>query len=301
MNKNNIIAALVVLCLIGSVWGTVMSRKSDSLDKKLTLATNELEALQQERLALSENLEFKDKNVREMRNKLQDATTGSDQLKAHLTTSTEEMFRLQSSLEEGSKRQSELKNTLTISQKELQEARESVKLLQQKIESVETSSLEKIENLQLTIESRNNELSAVNHKLAGMTATVEALQTELASRTVDLGVFKEQKNIIAARETSLQKTQKELAVELEQAQVKIIEQEEALEEKTREFNQAAKELRQLQVNMDVLLTEISKQKGVLEKMTREREASMKTAANKDKLIEDLRRQLEGQVKEPAQQ
>ncbi|MCK5192265.1 MAG: hypothetical protein KAQ71_00555, partial [Desulfobulbaceae bacterium] len=62
-----------------------------------------------------------------------------------------------------------------------------------------------------------------------------------------------------------------------------------------------KELSQLQVNMDVLLSEISKQKGILEKMTRKQEAYAKSIAGKDKQIEVLRSKLAEQNTVPAQQ
>jgi chromosome segregation protein len=300
MNKNNVIAVLVVLCVVGSIWGSLNSRENETLEKKLSVMTGELEGLSQKYLSLTENFESKDKNVREMRDRLKDVSTGSDQLKAHLSTSTEEMFRLQSSLEEGSKREAELQNTLVLSQQELQVALKDLKLAQKEIASIEASTQDKTGNLRSTIESRNKELSKVNHELAGVKATVEALQSELASKTVDLGKFKEQKNIIAARETSLQESQKGLSVKLEQAQTKIVEQEEALDGKNRKLDQYAKELSQLQVNMDVLLSEISKQKGLLEKIAREKEDFEKNIAGKDKQIEDLRSKLVDQNIAPAQ-
>jgi chromosome segregation ATPase len=303
MNKNNVIAVLVVLCLVGSIWGSLMSKKSNSLEKKLSVMTGELEDIRQKHLSLTKNLDSKDKNVRDMRNKLQDASTGSDQLKAHLATSTDEMFRLQSSLEEAGKKAEELRTNLAASQEKLQTAEADLQLSQEKMSSLDESAQQQINNLRATIEKRNNALSAVNHELelAGVKANVEALQRELASRTADVGKFAKQKNVIAARESSLQETQKQMALELEQAHVKITEQEEALDGKNRKLDQYTKELSQLQVNMDVLLSEISKQKGILEKMTRKQEAYAKSIAGKDKQIEVLRSKLAEQNTVPAQQ
>jgi len=301
MNKNNVITVLVVLCVVGSIWGSLNSRKNYSLEKKLALITGEFEELSQKHLSLTKNLESKNKNVRDMRDQLKDVATGSDQLKAHLSSSTEEMFRLQSSMEERAKREEELKNTLASSQQELQAALKDLKLAQEKIASIEVLEQENTENLQSTIESRNKEFAKVNHELAGVKATVEALQVELASRTADLAKYKELKNLIAVRETSLQETRKGLSVKLEQAQVTIVEQEEALDEKNRKLEQYAKELSQLQMNMDILLSEISKQKGVLEKIVREKEEYEKNIAGKDKQIKELRSKLAEQNKAPAQQ
>ena len=301
MNKNNVIAVLVVLCLVGSVWGSLNSKKNDTLEKKLSVMTGELEDIRQKHLSLTENLDSKDKNVRDMRNKLQDASTGSDQLKAHLATSTEEMFGLQSSLEEAGKKAEELRTNLASCQGQLQTAEADLQLSQENMSSLKESTLQQINNLRATIEKRNNALSAVNHELAGVKANVEALQRELASRTADVGKFAKQKNVIAARESSLQETQKQMALELEQAHVKITEQEEALDGKNRKLDQYTKELSQLQVNMDVLLSEISKQKGILEKMTRKQEAYAKSIAGKDKQIEVLRSKLAEQNTVPAQQ
>lgn len=53
--------------------------------------------------------------------------------------------------------------------------------------------------------------------------------------------------------------------------------------------------------MDVLLSEISKQKGVLEKIVREKEDYEKNIAGKDKQIEELRSNLAEQNTTPAQQ
>jgi len=80
-----------------------------------------------------------------------------------------------------------------------------------------------------------------------------------------------------------------------------VEQEEALDEKNRKLEQYAKELSQLQMNMDILLSEISKQKGVLEKIVREKEEYEKNIAGKDKQIKELRSKLAEQNKAPAQQ
>ncbi|MCK5193333.1 MAG: hypothetical protein KAQ71_05960, partial [Desulfobulbaceae bacterium] len=245
MNKNNVIAVLVVLCLVGSVWGSLNSKKNDTLEKKLSVMTGELEDIRQKHLSLTENLDSKDKNVRDMRNKLQDASTGSEQLKAHLATSTEEMFGLQSSLEEAGKKAEELRTNLASCQGQLQTAEADLQLSQENMSSLGESTLQQINNLRATIEKRNNALSAVNHELAGVKANVEALQTELASRTADVGKFAKQKNMIAARESSLQEVQKQMAFELEQAQVKIAEQEEAIDGKNRKLDQYTKELSQL--------------------------------------------------------
>ncbi len=254
MNRNQIIAALVVLLVIGSVWGTLMDKKSSRFERELKATTNQLEKLQvasgekqeilgqtgqqmsrleEKKALLQKNLDIQKTDAANLRSdfeSLSKSVAGKDQQLSTLTSQV-----------------AELKTTLEQKDRELTAAEEREKKLHADLENST---------------SQNNQfqesLSNTDDQIRSLKETIDVTRKELDLAKDE--VAKSRMTGFAMR--NLEKNNAELQA--------------SLDEKNQALKEAKMEQERTQTNMEVLLAEISAQKGKIaaqEKKIRDLEKS----------------------------
>ncbi|MCF8056805.1 MAG: hypothetical protein K9K37_09210 [Desulfocapsa sp.] len=257
MSKTQVIIALVVLCLVGVIWGSIQDKKSTSLERQLAAMKQQasssatvvdasaVKAAQAEVKALkSQNKELL-ADIANLRGSLVSQQKELVNLKKEMTAAaggSEVLKAMQVQLDESSAKRAKLEEKLVAAMKELAE--------------------------------KNTALAAAEEAAAGL----EDVKSTLAN-TVDAYSAKSQ----------------ELAAEVESSVQRIHALENDLEEQTKLLAVNEEELGRTKLNMNVLLSKIAAQNKSLAILEETRIALEKELATKFQVIEDLQRQLSAQV------
>lgn len=258
MSKNNVIIALVVLCLLGTIWGSVQDKKSESLQRQI--------------VAMKE----------------QSQTASAQTIEGEATgASNEALAAAQGQIE-----------VLTSQNKELLA---SAATLKSTIASL-TKEVEGAGGGAQAMTTLQSELDTSVAAVAKLEETVAAVKADLAEKIAALAVAEDAaaglenvKNTLANSIDAYSEKSQELSAELENAGLRMVALEKALEERTKLLVSNGKELSRTKLNMNVLLSRIAAQNNSLAILEETRFALEKELANKFLIIEELQQQLNAQV------
>ncbi|HHO48022.1 MAG TPA: hypothetical protein ENN06_06175 [Desulfobacteraceae bacterium] len=257
MNKNGIIFILVVLTLIGSVWGSVANRKKIDLERELNetianmkkqsaAAVTEQEQVLGKTAGLQESIVIKDRQIDKARKELVALRKETQALEARLSECDAGVARLTGEKDECFRN--------------LAASREEVLGLSDSLRRFETASAEAVEP------ARTREL----RQGQGGDPDWESLRKRL--ETVELTAAEQQQR-------------------LETANAQIIGLEKIVGDKTEALEAAGRELDRLRINMDVLLAKIADQQEKLRNMQEESRTLNLELASRNEELEELRRKL----------
>lgn len=255
MSKTQVIIALVVLCLMGIIWGSVQDKKSQGLER-------ELEALKEQLVSTAP-----------VAGEVAGSPADVEELKSQNKALLEDALTL--------------KKTIIAQQ-------ESIAALKQQIEEAASGSQE-AEILQNQLDKCTAALGELEGTIATLKSESEAKVAALAAAEEKLAGLEEVKNTLANNVDSYSAKSQELSAEVEEYGLRIRSLEKALEERTKLLVRNQEELSRTKLNMNVLLSKIGAQNNSLAILEETRVALSKELAEKFQTIENLERQLSAQV------
>ncbi len=285
MSKNQIIIALVVLCLVGTIWGSVQDKKSTSLERQL-------EALKAQPVA--ETVVADDSAVKQIQAELEDIKAQNAALLEKAAT---------------------LKGTISSQKDEIA----SLKAQPAKSggSSVDTSALE------AKLEENTAALAGLEEKLAAAKALAEKKDAELAAakdlcaqKDAEVAAAREAQAVAEKAQAAAEKAQADLeemktnlansvdaynaksqalSSKVEESAHRILSLENALEDRTKLLQAKDVELARTTLNMNVLLSKIAAQNNSLAILEETRVAMDKELAAKFLTIQELEAKLSEQV------
>ena len=262
MSKNQIIIALVVLCLVGTIWGSVQDKKSTSLERQLVAMKQAPAAPVMVEAAVS------------------DAQAVTSSVLAELEELKSQNTKL-------------LENAATFKGSVASQQDEIASLKKELAESDGGS--QAIEVMQAQLDKRISEIAALEEAVAAAKAELDKTNAALAVAEEAAAGFEEVKSTLANSVDAYSAKSQELAAEVEESAVHIQSLEKALEERTKILVAAGEELARTKLNMNVLLSKIAAQNNSLEILEETRVALEKELAKKFQIIEELQHQLSAQV------
>ncbi len=258
MSKNQIIIALVVLCLMGTIWGSVQDKKSENLERQL--------AAMKEQPAAAAAPAVDDPAVSQAQAQVKHLKTQNKSLLTKAAT---------------------LKGTIASQKEELA-------ALKQQVEESASSS-QAVEALQAQLDTRTADLTALEENIVAVKAELEEKSTALVAAEEAQAGLEEVKNTLANNVDVYSAKSQQLSAEVEEYGLRVSSLEKALEERTKILQASAEELARTKLNMNVLLSKIGAQNNSLAILEETRIALAKELAAKFLTIEDLERQLSAQV------
>lgn len=262
MSKNQIIIALVVLCLVGTIWGSVQDKKSTSLERQLAAMKQAPAAPVMVGAAVS------------------DAQAVTSSVLAELEELKSQNTKL-------------LENAATFKGSVASQQDEIASLKKELAESDGGS--QAIEVMQAQLDKRISEIAALEEAVAAAKADLDKTKAALAVAEEAAAGFEEVKSTLANSVDAYSAKSQELAAEVEESAVHIQSLEKALEERTKILVAAGEELARTKLNMNVLLSKIAAQNNSLEILEETQVALEKELAKKFQIIEELQHQLSAQV------
>jgi chromosome segregation ATPase len=269
MNKNTIIAALAVLAIIGSIWGSIMGSQ---------------------RSGLKEQLVEKDRLISEFQEKQSFLTAQADKGKKLESTLSGQTTKYKAVRDELSKQKAKSNKKITDLQAALQSAQKELVVRQEALESVQrdVSAAQKV-SVVVTADNKNMLETAQNKIIESqkiLLATQDDLQTvtqerdrshsNLAARDEKVNQLrvelKQAKRLIdeqTSQGQELGQSQEKLLRELKKSQEKAADLELRFDATSQELEESQKQFDQLLVNKDVLLSKISEQNTSLEHYAKE--------------------------------
>ncbi len=257
MSKNNVIIALVVLCLVGTIWGSVQDKKSESLERQIAAMKEQSQAAPVQ--AVAGEVAGSSEALDAAKGQIEALTSQNKELLANAAT---------------------LKGTVSNLKKELEESdggAQAAATLQGELDT----SVAAVAKLEETV-------AAVKADLAEKVAAL-AVAEEAAAGLENV------KNTLANSIDAYSEKSQELSAELENAGLRVAALEKALEERTKLLVSNGKELSRTKLNMNVLLSRIAAQNNSLAILEETRIALEKELANQFLIIEELQHQLNAQV------
>ena len=263
MSKNNIIIALVVLCLIGTIWGSVQDKKSDGLERQLAAMKDQSHATQE---VVTDGHE---------------ATAVTDDASvAKIAALKAENKSLQKKAASLKRSASAHKGELAGLKKELAEAGKSA---------------EALKVLQAQRDQRASKIAKLEEKVAAVQADLAEKANALATAQEAASSFEAKQGNLASSVDAYSVKSQELSSALENAALRVASLEKALEERTKLLVDNANELARTKLNMNVLLSRIAGQNNSLAILEETRIALEQELANKFLIVEELQHQLSAQV------
>ena len=253
MSKNNVIIALVVLCLVGTIWGSVQDKKSESLERQIAamksgqVQSNSAVAEEGTAVISSEALE-----------------TAQAQI-GNLTSQNKELLA----------KAATLKGTIAGLEKEI----------------AENGGKEAVAAVQADLDKSNAAVAALEETVAAVKADLDEKITALAAAEQATADLENVKNSLANSIDAYSEKSQGLAAELEEAALRVEALEKALEERSKLLVGNGKELSRTKLNMNVLLSRIAAQNNSLAILEETRVALEKELADKSLIIEDMKQQL----------
>ncbi len=256
MSKNNVIIALEVLCLVGTIWGSVQDKKSESLERQIASMKGQSPV---EGLVATDGVAVSSEALDKALGQVETLNSQNKELLAKAATLKGTVSGLKKELEESDGGA----QAVAAMQGELDKSTGAVAKLEEIVAAVKADLTEKITALAVAEEAA---------------AGLENVKTTLAN------------SIDAYSEKS-----QELTAELENANLRIAAIETALEERTKLLVANGKELSRTKLNMNVLLSRIAAQNNSLAILEETRIALEKELASKFLIIEELQFQLGAQI------
>lgn len=260
MSKNNIIIALVVLCLVGIIWGSVQDKKSEGLERQLA-AMKEQSHGAVSAPAVEDNsaeLDAAHAEVEKLKAKNQNLRKDAKVLKGSISSQLGELARLKKAL-------------------------------------AEADNSEALQLLQAQRGQRASEIAALQKKIVTARAELDKKNEALAIAEAKAADLEEMKNNLADSIDACSAKSQELSAVLEESTVRIRSLEKALEERTKLLVAKGTELSRVKLNMNVLLSKIAAQNNSLAILEETRVALEQELARKFTVIEELQKQLNTQI------
>lgn len=262
MNKNHIIISLIVLCLVGVIWGSVQEKKSIGLAREL--------------VAMEASLTSKTSLV-----------GGDAAVQATLVTVREECEGVRSQnqvlLAEGG----DLKERLLRMGQEIKGLRTNV------VELNRGSQVDMA--LQAKLDDASDEIARLKGQVAADMVLLRQKDAALSVAKRAAAGLEHVKSSLANSVDTYSARSQALSVKVEEYALRISSLEKALDERTRRLVAERKELAKSALNMDVLLSKIASQNKSLETLEETRLVLEKELARKFQTIEDLQGQLSTKV------
>ncbi len=256
MSKNNVIIALVVLCLVGTIWGSVQDKKSESLERQIASMKGQAPATE---AVATDGAAVNSGALDAALGKVESLTSQNKKLLAKAAT---------------------LKGKVSGLKKELKEAdggTEAVAAMQGELDK-SAGAIAKLEATVATVKADLGE------KITALVVAEEAVAG-----------FENVKNTLANSIDAYSEKSQELTAEVENATLHVTALETALEERTKLLVANGKELARTKLNMNVLLSRIAAQNNSLAILDETRQALELELANKFLIIEEMQHQLGAQI------
>ncbi|MCK5071352.1 MAG: hypothetical protein KAR01_12440 [Desulfocapsa sp.] len=280
MSKNQIIIALVVLCLVGTIWGSVQDKKSDSLERQLA-------AMRAGAPAVADTAEH--------------AVEATGHAAGAAVTSEPSAGALAEIEELKSQNQELLTNAATL-KGSVDSQKEEIAELKKEVEGSDSSVA--IEAMQTELDKNAAELASLKEAVTAATEAAATANSALEEKTAALAAAQEAtaglENVKASLANSVDNfnaKSQALAEEVEASGVRVVALEKALEERTRLLVAGGEELARTKLNMNVLLSRIAAQNDSLDILDGTRIVLEKELAVKFQIVEELQAQLSSQVVE----
>jgi chromosome segregation ATPase len=260
MSKNNVIIALVVLCLVGIIWGSIQDKKSEGLERQLAA----------------------------MKEQSHDAVTlpAEENNSAELDAAHAEIEKLKAQNQNLQKDAKVLKGSVSSQQRELASLKKAL---------AESDNSEALRLLQAQRGQRALEIAGLQEKIVAVRAELDEKVKDLAVAEGKAADLEEMKNNLADSIDACSAKSQELSAELEKATVRVGSLEKALEERTKLLVAKGTELSRTKLNMNVLLSKIAAQNNSLAILEETRVALEQELARKFSVIEELQKQLSTQI------
>ena len=256
MSKNNVIIALVVLCLVGTIWGSVQDKKSESLERQIAamksgqVQSNPAVAEEGTAIISSEALETAQAQIGNL-------TSQNKELLAKVAT---------------------LKGTIAGLEKEI----------------AENGGKEAVAAVQAELDKSNAAIATLEETVAAVKADLDEKIAALAAAEQATADLENVKNTLANSIDAYSEKSQALSAELEESALRVDALEQALEERSKLLVGNGKELSRTKLNMNVLLSRIAAQNNSLAILEETRIALEKELANKFLIIEEMKQQLSAQ-------
>ncbi len=262
MNKNLVIFALVVLTVLGSIWGSVANKKKMSLEQQLTETVTKLQKLRQHNSREREQILGKTASLQEVLNDKENQLLNG---RKELVALRKANKALESKLSGCDAAVQKLKGENAAQFKDLQAA------------------TARIARLTGALKGQNEQLPGPGRDMTTAAATVAGPAAS--------GSLREQ---MRAAQQTIEGLRQQLAAD--SAQIAGLEK--IVDEKNSAIKETTQAMARSKVNMDVLLAKISEQKDSLQQLRTEKQELVKQLAAKDEEIADLREKI---IQPPAQQ
>ena len=264
MSKNQIIIALVVLCLLGTIWGSVQDKKATNLERQLTTMKAQPPAV---------------------------VPAGDEDSVSDTSAVTEKALAEVEALT--AQNQKLLANAATLKGSVDSQKEEIAGLKEELAESAGGS--QALEVMQAQLDKLTAEVASLEQAVVAAKATIEEKDAALAAAEVTTAGLEQLKSTLANSVDEYSINNQALSAEVEECGARILSLEKALEERTKILVASGEELGRTKLNMNVLLSRIAAQNNSLEILEETRVALEKELAAKSQIIEDLQNQLSEQV------
>ncbi len=256
MSKNQVIIALVVLCLVGTIWGSIQDKKSSNLERQLA-------AMKEQPVVAP----------------VVDESALSD-AQAITTNALKEIADLKS------QNQALLANAATL--------KGSVASLKKEIAESDKGS-EAVAVVQAQLDKKTADITHLEEVVAVAKSELAQKNTELATAAEFIAGFEDVKSSLANSVDAYNTRSQELSAEVEAYGMRILSLEKALEDRTKLLVDAGEDLARTKLNMNVLLSKIAAQNNSLAILEETRVALEKELALKFRVVEELQQQLSEQA------
>jgi len=254
MSKNNIIIALIVLCFLGIIWGSVQNKKSSSMERQLIAMRGGAPAA------------------------IADAHAAAPADTHAATTAEGDTAQNQELLTQAAS----LKGSVD-SQKE--------EIAALKKELAESNGSKAVEAMQAQLDKQSAAMKTLEESLAAAKTEVETKSAALAAATEASASCDELKSSLANSVDTYSAKSQELAAEVEECSSRIGALDKALDERTKLLVGAGEELARTKLNMNVLLSKIGAQNNSLEILEETRVALEKELSTKSMIGQQLGGQI----------
>lgn len=300
MEKNTklIIGGLVALLVICSIWGSVNSRKAQTLQLELDTVTSAMDTAAVEPATEASEVEVapaEDPRVKELEAQLAELQTQ----KSAEGEKGEELKNARQELVQVRKANKRLEGQVVQQQamiKQLKKALNQGKKLQ-------VTATEEVEGLKSQIAKLTQEKAGVEEKIQALVASeaqakeaaakaqekVAALEAELKAVQEAAAAAKEQEALAATEEKELAAR---LITEVEMANAQIVGLEKIVEEKDALLEETSSELDRIKINMDVLLGKIADMQDNLQELEQEKFELIQDLTAKNEQLAALQAQVE---------
>ncbi len=257
MSKNNVIIALVVLCLVGTIWGSVQNKKSQNLEKQIASMKGQTSAAGV--VTTGEGATVSNDAVDEALGQVENLKSQNKELLAEVAT---------------------LKGNIAGLKKEIEEA---------------SGGSEAVAAIQAELDKSSGTVAKLEENVAALKADLAEKVAALAVAEEAAAGFENVKTTLANSIDAYSEKSQELTTELENAELRVAALETALDERTKLLVDNGKELARTKLNMNVLLSRIAAQNNTLTILEETRVALEKELADTSLVVEELQHQLGAQV------